>query len=789
MPPLLAGPRLLSGFGLELFQLFFQNVDIMDIELQNIHDVHEELRFLIENERGQLSVIPICNFLPRARSVAFTGISLNDLEQRGDEYMRCIREYIESAASRSLRSIEFRSRYLPEISEFEEIKQSFEERQFDDESEEKESGHLGHRGWGLSFECHSEHYLRINVFERKKNETEQKEEAERLMAQQDEMEANQRELEHELGLNLLSGCKMADQPLFNLNAEQLWQCIGWWIENDVKHRNAFSAMTRVCADYHICGAVLCYVFLEQRKKPEKFPVVIQNLLKTKMRRFWTAKTIEIILEGVWQWMFNDKGELKTATTREAARFMLQIPIKMLKNEIIEKQIDGKRFISDPPDFRMTVQRVTGWSKSECTLLTEVLLRRMSWNNDEILERIQEEANLQRIPTKATKHIFIEDAQYQLQTRGRMPREFCESIMGCLFEENKAQEPDFEAQFEILSSAMMMDGEDEDGTVPNSWICTFCGNLNVIRKCTLCGINHKEAVVVALKQIPTPFLGMESDSKMTEDDIASSAANRRVDLHCAMQKDGNLHPALKRIAQTLKQQKWYCQFIEDAENEEEMIRHYEEHQKWIESLDVAQIEADYEHIQKCHLQNASAPRRSSIFAFFREAVYGADAGAETERKRSIQTEADQDQQEVVEDEDDQKEENQDDDDDKIVKMLNEINLALCYGDRDDERKLMCTNPKSGGGSIREEIHGIVSHDSFMDTLGEAIAIHREWNVELTNTPRAIEYIQKHSILRNQGITVKHVAVILLYLKHSELSLTVFVACLVSVAWLLHHVVTS
>ena len=79
------------------------------------------------------------------------------------------------------------------------------------------------------------------------------------------------------------------------------------------------------------------------------------------------------------------------------------------------------------------------------------------------------------------------------------------------------------------------------------------------------------------------------------------------------------------------------------------------------------------------------------------------------------------------------------------------------------------------SIWEEVHEIVSPNDFLNILYKAIEVYTEWNETVPGTRRANAYAAKHGILRNQSINVKHIAAILLYAKHTELSDNVFAVC--------------
>ena len=1068
----LDGCKVITDLGRNILKSIWSSPE--HIELRNVHAIPIELRFLFENVLGHLSIIRICELMPKAQCVTFSNVPLEDMMNRGDEYTECITECITLSPSRSLCRIEFCSEFLPEFPEFEvkgDIKQIADSEWFLDfnlhenyylrivaekKAREEQTAlkvsysktfdlvldakeeifnqydeHKMHElavtsintvlGWSGIDDCsfnvdvvdihvdgvHIEylliseviaelnsvanivrranlhglfvdfqsmripirlHYERIDLsfaeramakeMDKKwnkelsvdlqsnaqiaaldwtskrddkvteirqeilKKEQKEKEEADRKDA---ERRAKENKLEHELGLNLMTGCKMVDQPLFRLNAEQLWQCIGWWIDNDVKHQNALSAMKRVCAEYHISGAALCYAFLE-KKNGDK---LIVNVLRKQMERHLTVETMDIIMKTMRNWMFTvNAGTLHSASTQLAARMMIQIPIQNLKNVLLEKHIDGKWFIKEskkkPNGLTDIVRASTGWSMSDCILLKDVLIRRISLPRDQILEKIQSVGGKGPIPMslinefvrKLTLDYDLEDIQYELQTQGTVCWQFIDSVHNLLVEILQKQNKEdlalddgrsVAALFDVVSSALIQ----SDGVVrrssdrSNLWICSFCGNLNVfhivdcvprtnISKCSLCGIQHKDAVIMALKQIATPFFGIERAPKTAKgqcvccgllsvdnsqslqcpfcgveesvalemveqgistpfDDIMQFARNKTAELHCAQQKDSALYPAIKRIAFILMKQRRYQMLTEEAEHHQtltvyELRRfvHSNEYEKvllrritsgipakvttlavaasvleflnddehklcdfaslfsddgqlyeftnldlwtkngvkrktikfifeaihidlrnivieryrvWLQSLNVAQIEADYKHIVDHHLKDASAPHQNAIFLFFDGVIRDF---AKLDSEQSIEM-ANEDYKEM----DDEK------DDDEIMTMLNGIRRVLCNENRprdieNDDESDDAADTDFVPLSIREEIYQIVHHDAFIDVLSESARIHKEWNEKLPGTRRANEYAAKYGILRNQSITVKHVAAIVLYVKHSELS---------------------
>ena len=389
--------------------------------------------------------------------------------------------------------------------------------------------------------------------------------------------------DHSLNNNLWPFRRVADKPLFRLNPTELWDCIGQWIQNDERYNDTLRAIEQLFADFHISGAVLCALYIEGIGDFDLLSM--ESVLNKKMKQYFTDKTIDIIWNEMKDSMKTIEPKLlHSATSKECARFAMEFPIQNLKNDIIEKQIDGQRFIADPIEFELTVQRATGWTKTECTLLVEVMLRRLSLTRDQILERMQIIAEKKQIPISIIDKIITdftstynpEDIQYQLRTQGIVQRQFCESIhkllehlapvqghqgpdtvqraisdpmqtltpdtlsvqLSDLLDHHKAENSDIdggpfmEMFFDVISSAMIMTPDDSHDGKPSSWTCPCCFHLNVMKimehqwttdisKCALCGYTQRELVIMTVKQIVTPFLNMDRNSKTTENDMVST----------------------------------------------------------------------------------------------------------------------------------------------------------------------------------------------------------------------------------------------------------------------------
>ena len=379
-------------------------------------------------------------------------------------------------------------------------------------------------------------------------------------------------------------------PLFRLDPIKFWSCIGVWIKNDVRYKKVLNEMKRVCRQSHISGSVLSFFYIEKKEDP----ALIEDAVRKEMKRYLTKKTMDIILDGLKEWIRTvDANQLRGVTTDEIAEFLMEIPIGNLKEEITNKDINGRWFIENAVEFEDIVQRVTEWTKSECDLLRKTMERRISLTTDQFMDRMESQAKekefaptvIAKMKNRLESENNLEDVHYELRTKGMVRRDFSVSVLSLLSDlmaEQKENQIDDEDQFvvdyfDVLSSVSLMITVDNDGNeVIGPYICPCCGNLNVVKiveyqytdisVCSLCGVSAKEAVTMALKRGPLPYQGtMEDDILNDTDEITlyypmsihseplQWARNKRMDLHCAAQRDSNLCPILQRVALMLMEQ--------------------------------------------------------------------------------------------------------------------------------------------------------------------------------------------------------------------------------------------
>ena len=390
---------------------------------------------------------------------------------------------------------------------------------------------------------------------------------------------------------------LSDIPLFRLTAASFWECIERWIRNDVQYKKVQKAMKDLCREYRISGDVLPALYVDGKEDPK----LIEDAFKTKMGQYLTKKTMNMMLEGLRAWIKDhDADDLRGVTTDKIANVVLEFPIGNLQKVIMDKRIGGKRFIEDPEGFGKTVHKVTGWTNSECDLLRKTMERRVSLTADQFMERVESRAKEKRFTSSVIikmKHQVLtkcnlEDVHYDLRTKGMVHRDFSESVLNLLSDllaERTENEIEDENQFvvdyfDILSSVSLMMTVDGDGNEVNGpYICPCCGNLNVVKNvgyrytdnisvCSLCGVSAKESVAMALKRVPLPYQGTLTDDNVDEITLYNPttsihsealrwAQNKRMDLHCAVQKDSNLSPVLQRVALMLMEQTRFRMLID------------------------------------------------------------------------------------------------------------------------------------------------------------------------------------------------------------------------------------
>ena len=353
--------------------------------------------------------------------------------------------------------------------------------------------------------------------------------------------------ERELGLNVLADCKMIEHPLFRLTAKQLWQCIGWWIDNDFKYKNALNAIRGFLSKFCISGAMMCYVFMEGKVSDKV--AVIEKLLRNQMAKHFTIETMNIIFESMRRWMVTaDARALHSASINAVARLIVEFPIKRLQEAIIDqKQFDGKRLIKEPDEFIKILKEETGWTNQDCDSLAQFLLRRISLKSSQILDNIQHIASGHDsiIPSAmiidlkdGLQDCYLEEVHFEMRTTGTMDQNFIDAV--CNLNERlskrfmaKKQNDEIRERFEseyfdIVSSALLMnhhlDNDAKKRNAQNSWICLYCGHSNAPKVvhyrmtvnpsgCSLCGKLQKQAILMVLRRIHVPFQNIVSSSEM------------------------------------------------------------------------------------------------------------------------------------------------------------------------------------------------------------------------------------------------------------------------------------
>ena len=385
---------------------------------------------------------------------------------------------------------------------------------------------------------------------------------------------------------LWTDCKMVNKPLFNLDPEEFWQSIGQWILEDTKYNNALTELKRIFMEYGVNGAVVHVIWLENSGDL----ALIQNIVENDMQRYLTGRTVRTTIRALKRWLYdiNHVNALFAASADDVAQLILQFPIQNLKDVICNGQMDGKTFLANPSEFQKIVQEATGWEKTECTLLSEVMLRRISLSEQQILNNLQRLAMNTKglfpesLITKMKNRLLfdgnLENVHCKLRVHAVIEHEFRVLIMDILDEMLKSRElfgvndEDFiPLFFDTISGALVMKTEDGDGQLP--WRCPCCGDLNVhkvigyhmdtnISICSLCAVTQCEAITMALKDIPLPFQHRNVSTKPFSKNQRNSdvcfiyerAKNKRFDLHCRAQRDADLCPALIRIASLLMDQK-------------------------------------------------------------------------------------------------------------------------------------------------------------------------------------------------------------------------------------------
>ena len=222
-----------------------------------------------------------------------------------------------------------------------------------------------------------------------------------------------------------------------------------------------------------------------------------------------------------------------------------------------------------------------------------------------------------------------------------------------------------------------------------------------------------------------------------------------------------------------------------------------YQKWLEQLEVDKLKKAEEHIAKYHLKDVSRPKQMALYSFFNDALHFADKWDVKAlcRNAAVKKQAIQEHDDV----------------ESAGNMLNRLYLELCHHDEKDSTedsndttedngkvnmdKFVTKSDRTSYGfgvqqnyfhlkprctSIREELQcnevSPVSDDVFMGILEKAVrAFCKKWKGGQFLNP-AREHAAKHGILRNETVTVKHIAAVLSYTDLSEFGLRFSAVCL-------------
>ena len=414
----------------------------------------------------------------------------------------------------------------------------------------------------------------------------------------------QRVIQSILDETLWADCDVEDKPLFRLSARELWGVIGLWIKNDVDFNEKLQEMKRLFAKYSISGSVLSVIYIEEKSDFK----LIENILMNDMARQFSPDTVSVIMKSMAQWVKTAHADdLRAAVSDDLAQLITEFPIRNLKEAICDELVDGNRFIENPNFLSLQiVHKTPGWPSTECKLLSEVLLRRLSFTKQQILKNVRRittnqkliefhrDSVIEKLQDRLLSDCDLEAVHYDLRTKAFVPPSFRRVIQKLMSDMMKQQEmlgidaDEFVAAFfDILSSAMIVhvDGDEAKGQMP--WICLFCGNENVhkvigyklvtdISICSLCGFAQTESIAMGMKGVPMPFQsgrvdiepvdGPNEDSKEeegTEHDIVikENLIDREADMHCDTQRDAHLCFIVKRAVVMLRTQRRYLVLIE------------------------------------------------------------------------------------------------------------------------------------------------------------------------------------------------------------------------------------
>ena len=144
--------KLLSDFSLKLFEFFCENRKRQEIQVRNVQDLVGILRQMFLEKQTNVSISNTSKLLPEVKTVAFTDLLEDDLEENGLNYIESIKEYARSGPSK-IQRVEFRTVFQEKTTPNSDIRDFVEE----------QNAAFSEFGWSLEYECYDGHYHQINA--------------------------------------------------------------------------------------------------------------------------------------------------------------------------------------------------------------------------------------------------------------------------------------------------------------------------------------------------------------------------------------------------------------------------------------------------------------------------------------------------------------------------------------------------------------------------------------------------------------------------------------------------
>eukprot|EP01084_Bolivina_argentea_P263006 445002_1 len=315
--------------------------------------------------------------------------------------------------------------------------------------------------------------------------------------------------------------------LYRFTKADIANKIQHWVENDVKHQNNKKQSQETFNHFPLSGDLISRL---QAK-------IAKAIVKEQMVQFMTSNTLNIIFDSFEKWKNKNPDDLIAKSAEQISDTLYAFPLANLIKRINNDNIDGKQFMSK----KHIIAEETGWNKDECYQIESILLKHHTFTREQFITYMQNvfiinysKTLTEDIRNKVEEVVLdfdVEDLHYRIKNAENV-QDFSDRLIN-MVDELVQKNPENIDVIKIIYEAVAECFIDKNGISELSeerlhWKCFRCGNKNVnsfigskmtkrVKICTLCGIRHKESIVLQLRDRPTFVMVNEIDDDVDDDD--------------------------------------------------------------------------------------------------------------------------------------------------------------------------------------------------------------------------------------------------------------------------------